>query len=66
MNGSVVVKECDGEYSAIPSLYLSDASYTGSRHVVIDLTNGLENSTGFSIDDDFTAEDIADLLLEAE
>ncbi len=61
MGGAVVVK--DGRnYEAIPQAHLSDGSYTGSRNIVIDLANGLEDSSGYSLDE-ATPKDIACLLL---
>jgi len=63
MNGAVVVKDENSDYNAIPEAYLSDISYEGSKNVVIDLANGLEAATGYSLDDG-TAEEIADLLVQ--
>ena len=63
MNGAVVVVDENGDYDAIPGAYLSDTSYTGSRNVVIDLSNGLDD-TGYSLDDG-TAREIAELLIGA-
>ena len=64
MNGSVVVLEDDDSYTAIPSAYINDASYTGSREIVLDLTNGLMNSTGLSLPDEYgtTSEEIFNLI----
>jgi hypothetical protein len=61
MNGAVVVVDENGDYDAIPGAYLNDISYTGSRDVVVDLSNGLDD-TGYSLDD-ATAEEIAKLLI---
>lgn len=62
MGGAVVVVN-DGEYDAIPQALMNDASYTGSRDVIIDLTGGLETATGYSLDDG-SAEEIAQLLID--
>ncbi len=62
MGGAVVVKDENGDYDAIPQAYLSDISYEGSTDVVVDLSNGLETATGYSLDDG-TAEEVADLLI---
>lgn len=62
MGGAVVVIDENGDYDAIPAAYLTDASYTGSRDVVVDLSNGLHNATGYSLDDG-TPEEIAKLLV---
>lgn len=62
MGGAVVVIDDSGEYTAIPQAYLNDGSYTGSRDVVVDLSNGLESATGYSLDG-ATAEEIAEFLI---
>lgn len=61
MGGAVVVVEEDGSYEAIPGAYLTDISYTGSREIVVNISNGLDD-TGYNVDG-ATAEDIAEMLL---
>jgi len=60
---SVVVVDEKGNYEAIPPSYLTDGSYTGSRDVVIDLSNGLDD-TGWDHLDEISNRDIAKLLIE--
>ena len=65
MGGAVVVKYEDDTYEAIPGAYLTDISYQGSREIVLDLRQGMFNSTGYDHNDG-TAEEIARMLIMAE
>jgi hypothetical protein len=62
MGGAVVVEDDDGEFTAYPAAYMTDGSYTGSRNVAVDLSNGLEQSTGYSLTEGTPAQ-IAELLI---
>jgi len=64
MNGAVVLKLSNGEYEAYPKAHLSDISFTEEYdEIAVDLSNGLETATGYSLND-ATAEEIAELLLQ--
>ena len=63
MNGAVVLELEGGEHEAYPGAYLTDASFTEEwEKIVVDLTNGVYGSTGYS-PDEATAEEIAELIL---
>lgn len=62
--GGAVVLDLGGDFEAYPGAYLHDISFTQEyEEIIVDLSDGLETSTGYSLKD-ASAEKIAELLLQ--